>query len=63
LTHPQLIKELFERLKQQQEYINNKIEERDKLLMQSINEIIKNKQQSTAKKEKKGFLAKLFNYL
>src|SRR5690625_3539583 len=67
MVHKQndLIKGLTDRLDQQQEYMDNRLKERDRLLMQSINEIMESKKQiATAEKEaeqKKGFFARLFN--
>lgn len=64
LIHKQndLIKGLTERLDQQQEYIEKRINERDQVLMQSIKEIMESKKQIAATEiEKKGFFSRLFN--
>lgn len=63
LIHNQndLIKGLTDRLDQQQEYIKNRIEERDKLLMKSLNEMMETKKQIATAEENKGFFARLFN--
>lgn len=58
----ELIKGLTERLDQQQEYIEKRLTERDRLLMDSLNEIRESKKQlaAAAEEEKKGFFARLF---
>ena len=58
-----LIEELTERLDEQQTYIDDSLKERDKLLMQSINELMESKRQAAAEKEeeKKGFFSRIFN--
>lgn len=66
LVHKQneLIKGLAERLDQQQEYITNSIKERDRVLMQSLKEIMESKKQiataETEAEKKKGFFARVF---
>lgn len=60
LQQNELIKELTVRLDHQQEYIDERMNERDKLLLESMNEIQESKKQITATKEK-GFFARLFN--
>ncbi|MDX8367816.1 DUF3967 domain-containing protein [Cytobacillus sp. IB215665] len=53
--------ELLKKLDQQQKYIDERLNERDKLLMQSLNEATEvRKQIAAATEEKKGFFAKLF---
>lgn len=52
--------ELLKRLDQQTKYINRRMEERDKVLMQSINESLETRKQLASAKEKKGFFARLF---
>jgi len=49
--------DLIKGLTEQQTYIDNSLKERDKLLMQSINELMESKRQAAAEKEeeKKGF--------
>lgn len=59
----ELIGELLTRLDKQDEYINNSIKERDKLLLKAIDERLEAQKQiaSTEEKEKKkGFFARLF---
>jgi|SRR5690625_4339470 len=56
----ELIKGLTKRLDEQQTYIDQSIKERDRALMQSMNELLDNKKQIAAEK-KKGFFGKLFN--
>jgi|SRR5690606_22900986 len=51
---------LLETLQKQQEYINTRLEERDKNLMEAIREITESKKQIAAKEEKKGFFTRLF---
>lgn len=62
MVHKQtdLIGELSKKLDQQQNYISESIKERDRVLMQSLNEIMESKKQITAE-GKKGFFARLFN--
>jgi Fic family protein len=56
---------LLETLQKQQEYINTKLEERDRVLLQSIRELQETKKQIASseeeKKKKKGFFSSLFN--
>lgn len=58
----QFNKQLLNQLKKQQEYINNKLEERDRILIESIREIQEAKQEiaSSNKQEKKSFFFRLF---
>lgn len=57
----EVIKEFSKRLDRQQEYIENSLKERDRLLMQSMNELLENKKQiAAAEEEKRGLLARLF---
>ncbi|MBQ3641741.1 DUF3967 domain-containing protein, partial [bacterium] len=53
---------LIEMLTKQQEYINTKLEERDRRLMESLRELQETKKQITSSEEvkKKGFFARLF---
>lgn len=55
-----MIEELTKRLDQQQEYINERLKVRDRLLMQSLDEKMEAQRQIAAAEEKKGFLV---NYL
>lgn len=55
--------ELIKRLAQQQQYIGKRLEERDQLLMESINKSLETQKQIAATREeekKKGFWARLF---
>ncbi|WP_165303895.1 MerR family transcriptional regulator [Lentibacillus cibarius] len=59
----ELIEGLTKRLDEQQEYIDQRLEERDKALMQSINESLETRKQIAAENNKennKGFFHKLF---
>jgi len=58
-----VINKFGERLEQQQEYIDKRLEERDEALMHVMNEVMEsNKQIATSKEvEKKGFWSRLFN--
>lgn len=56
----ELIKALSNKLDHQQEYIDKRLNERDNLLMKSLNEMLENRKQ-IATAEKKGFFARLFN--
>src|SRR5699024_9211768 len=62
MVHKQneLIRGLTDRLDHQQRYIDESLKERDRALMQSMNELLDNKKQIAAER-KKGFFAKLFN--
>ena len=56
-----LIEDLSGRLDQQQEYINKQVNERDKLLMNSLNEIMEGQKQIASEKENKvGIFTRLF---
>lgn len=57
----ELIQGLTDKVDKQQEYINERLKERDRLLMQSINEMLDSKKQIEAPAEKKGFFSRLFN--
>lgn len=61
----ELLKDFSIRLDKQQEYIDNQLKERDKLLMQTMNELLESRKQiaSTGEKEqkKKGLFARLFS--
>ena len=57
----ELLKGFSTRLDEQQQYIDNQLKERDKVLMQSINEIMESKKQIATAEQKKGFFRKLFN--
>jgi DNA-binding transcriptional MerR regulator len=56
---------LLETLQKQQEYINTRLEERDRILLESIRELQETKKQIASseeeKKKKKGFFSSLFN--
>ena len=54
--------ELLKRLDQQQQYIDKRLEERDRLLMDSINKSLATQKQIAATREEKkqGFWARLF---
>lgn len=56
-----LIQGLTDKVDKQQGYINERLKERDRILMQSINEMLDSKKQIEAPTEKKGFFARLFN--
>lgn len=57
----ELIKELTNRLDQQQEYIDRNLKERDGLLLNAIEERLETQRQiAAAEEEKKGFFARLF---
>jgi DNA-binding transcriptional MerR regulator len=60
-----LLQELVKKIDQQQKYIDEKLEQRDKTLLESIRGTQEIKQQllqiASAKEEKKGFFARLFN--
>lgn len=56
----ELIKTLSNKLDHQQEYIEKRLNERDSLLTQSLNEMLENRKQ-IATAEQKGFFARLFN--
>lgn len=65
LKQNELIKVLTDKMDQQQEYIKNSLNERDKILMRTINELLENRKQIAAaqeeeKEKKKGFFARLF---
>lgn len=65
LKQNELIKVLTDKMDQQQEYIKNSLNERDKILMRTINELLDNRKQIAAaheeeKEKKKGFFARLF---
>ncbi|HLR70888.1 MAG TPA: MerR family transcriptional regulator [Pseudogracilibacillus sp.] len=58
-----LIKGLANKLDQQQEYIDNRLKERDQMLMQSLDESLETQKQIAAEEKKesnKGFFSKLF---
>ena len=57
----ELIQDLSDKVDKQQEHINERLKERDRLLMQSINEMLDSKKQIEAPTEKKGFFSRLFN--
>src|SRR5699024_7899009 len=57
----ELIQGLTDKVDKQQEHINERLKERDRLLMQSINEMLDSKKQIEAPTEKKGFFSRLFN--
>jgi DNA-binding transcriptional MerR regulator len=61
----ELLQELVKKIDQQQKYIDTKLEERDKRLLESVRGTQEIKQQllqiAAAKEEKKGFFARLFN--
>ncbi|MFC4024352.1 hypothetical protein ACFOUV_11155 [Oceanobacillus longus] len=66
-TQNELIKELVQRLNQQQDYIEIRLKERDKMLMQTINDRLETQKQIAAAKEaeaeeqqKQGFFIRLF---
>lgn len=56
----ELLQELFARLDQQQEYINQSINKRDQNLMEAMHEIQEQKQIAASKEEKPGFWKRLF---
>jgi DNA-binding transcriptional MerR regulator len=60
-----LLQELVKKIDQQQKYIDEKLDQRDKTLLESIRGTQEIKQQllqiAAAKDEKKGFFARLFN--
>jgi DNA-binding transcriptional MerR regulator len=51
---------LLETLQKQQEYINTKLEERDRKLNESLREILESKKEIASSERKKGFFAKIF---
>jgi|SRR5699024_6462349 len=55
-----LIKGLANKLDEQQEYINKRLNERDGALMQAMNEIMETKKQLATTQEKRGLLSRLF---
>lgn len=57
----ELIKGLADKLDEQQEYINKRLNERDGALMQAMNEILETKKQLAITHEKQGFFRRLFN--
>lgn len=63
MVHKQndLIKGLANKLDEQQEYINKRLNERDGALMQAMNEILETKKQLAIMHEKQGFFRRLFN--
>lgn len=65
LKQNELIKVLTDKMDQQQEYIKNSLNERDKILMRTMNELLENRKQIAAaqeeeKEKKKGFWSRLF---
>src|SRR5699024_2605261 len=62
LIHKQndLIKGLTERLDKQQEYIDRSIKQRDKNLLDSVNELLESKKQIATVEENKSFWSRLF---
>lgn len=55
-------KSLLEQMKQQQEYIKESLEKRDKLLMESLNNALETKKQIAMTQQKKqGFFSRLFS--
>jgi len=56
----ELIKGLANRLDQQEAYIDNRLQERDRILMETLNEMRGSKQQKQLEESKKGFWDRLF---
>ena len=57
----ELIKGFSERLDKQETYINETLKERDKLLINTMNELMDSKKQIATTEQKKGFFARLFS--
>lgn len=63
LIHKQteVIQQFSKRLDEQDKYIENSIKERDKALLNAMNELLESKKQIATAEQKKGFFRKLFN--
>lgn len=59
----EMILELSNRLDAQQEHMDNRLEEHDRALMQTLREVLEDKKRkdTTRDENKKGFFARLFN--
>lgn len=58
----EIIRSLVEQIKKQQEYIDNKLEERDQKLITAIRENQEAKQQTAISQEKKSWVSRLFKF-
>lgn len=57
----EMVQTLTDKVDQQQEYINNHLKERDRVLINTMNELMDSQKQIATSKEKKGFLARFFD--